>query len=50
MFDSENPESYVNGKESSSPEFDAVRGTDDRFSCGENENDGILALLKEFGY
>ena len=49
MFDSSNPEDYVNGKESLAPEMAGVNSTDDGYSCG-NENDGIMALLAEFGY
>ncbi len=49
MFDIENPEGY-NTQAEFSPEFDAVRGTDDGFSCGGDENDGIMKLLQEFGY
>lgn len=50
MFDSENPESYVNGKESISPEMASVNSTDDGFSCGGSENDSLMALLKEMGF
>ena len=50
MFDPENPENFVNGKESVSPELAGVNSTDDGFSCGGNENDHVLALLKEFGF
>lgn len=50
MFDNENPENYVNGKESISPEFDAVRSSDDGYSCGGGEDDDLLAWLKKEGY
>ena len=49
MFNSEDPESYVNGKESLAPEMAGVNSTDDGYSCG-NENDSLMALLAEFGY
>ena len=50
MFDSENPENFVNGAEGISPEMAGINSTDDGFSCGGNENDGIMALLKEMGF
>jgi len=49
MFDQENPESYINGKEASSPEFDAVRGTEG-LNVNSDENDDLMKLLKKFGY
>jgi len=49
MFNSEDPESYVNGKESLAPEMAGVNSTDDGYSCGNGENDHIMALLKEYG-
>ena len=49
MFDNSDPQSYICGKEEISPEMAGVNSTDDGYSCG-NENDGIMALLKEFGY
>ena len=48
MFDPENPEGFVNGKEFS-PEFDMIRGTEG-LNCGSDENDSLMALLKEYGY
>ena len=50
MFDSENPENFINGSEALAPEMAAVGSSDDGFSCGGNENDGIMALLKSMGF
>jgi len=49
VFDPENPDAFVNGKEKISPEMAGVNSTDDGYSCGNGENDHIMALLKEFG-
>jgi hypothetical protein len=38
-----------NGKDEMPPEWCAVRGTEG-LNCNSNENDGILALLKELGF
>ena len=48
MYDPEFPESFNTSKESS-PEFDAVRGTEG-LNCNSSENDSLMALLAEFGY
>lgn len=50
MYDPENPGDFVNGREEISPEMAGVNSTDDGFSCGGSENDGIMATLKEMGY
>jgi hypothetical protein len=49
MFDSENPEGY-NTQAESCPEFDAVRSTDDGFSCGGGEDDSLLEWMKKNGF
>jgi hypothetical protein len=38
-----------NGKDEMPPEWCAVRGTEG-LNCNSNENDGILAILKEMGF
>jgi len=50
MFDPENPENFVTGKESLAPEMAGVNSTDDGYSCGGSENDHVMALLKEMGF
>lgn len=50
MFDSENPENYVNGKEEISPELAGVNSTDDGFACGGGEDDELLAWMKNNGF
>ena len=49
MFDSENPEGY-NTQAESCPEFDAVRSTDDGFSCGGGEDDSLLEWMAKNGF
>ena len=39
-----------NGKDEIPAEWGAVQSTDDGFTCGGSENDGLMALLKEFGF
>ncbi len=50
MFDNENPENYVNGKEEIAPEFNAVRSSDDGYSCGSGEDDALLDWMKKNGF
>ena len=50
MFDQDNPENYVNGKETLAPEMASVNSTDDGFSCGGGEDDALLEWMKKNGF